>query len=205
MDKINKKKQEKETRLLETAFDLFITKGINETTIQDIVDEAGVAKGTFYLYFKDRYELIETIISIKTLKLFDDAIKASRKMNYQDFTEQFLYIIDFIIEELTKNQQLLKFIYKNLSAGINNLDSKTYNKESPLKATSRPFFDLFVQRAKEDGLHLKNPKVTFFMIIELVGSTCYNSILYQLPLPIDLYKPFLYEAIDKLLKQNRLQ
>lgn len=34
-------------------------KGINATTMQDIADEAGVAKGTIYLYFRDRDELVE--------------------------------------------------------------------------------------------------------------------------------------------------
>lgn len=33
-------------------------KGIDETTIQDIADEAGIAKGTIYVYFRDREELL---------------------------------------------------------------------------------------------------------------------------------------------------
>jgi len=33
-------------------------KGIDETTIQDIADEAGIAKGTVYVYFRDREELL---------------------------------------------------------------------------------------------------------------------------------------------------
>jgi AcrR family transcriptional regulator len=200
MDKINKKKQEKEQRLLEAAFDLFISKGINETTIQDIVDEAGVAKGTFYLYFKDRYEVIDAIISMKTLKLFDDAINQSRQIDYKDFTKQFLFIIDYIIDELTANQQLLKFIYKNLSAGIQSIDFKMKTQSNNKNNISKSIFEMFTQRAQEEGLHLKDPKVTFFMIIELVGSTCYNAILFNSPLPIQAYKPYLYEAIEKLLK-----
>ncbi|MDF2613943.1 MAG: TetR family transcriptional regulator [Clostridia bacterium] len=200
MSKINKKKQEKEQKLLDTAFNLFISKGINETTIQDIVDEAGVAKGTFYLYFKDRFEIVEAIISIKTVKLFNDAINASRKMNYTNFIEQFLFIIDYIINELTKNQQLLKFIYKNLSAGINSNYFKEDLKEELKGNVSKAIFEMFMKRASEDGLRLQNPKVTFFMIIELVGSTCYHSILFNEPLPIEEYKPYLYQAIRKLLE-----
>lgn len=34
-------------------------KGIAAATMQDIADEAGVAKGTIYLYFRDRDELVE--------------------------------------------------------------------------------------------------------------------------------------------------
>ena len=46
-------KKDKENRLLATAFDLFTKKGVNNTSIQDIADSAGVGKGAFYLYFKD--------------------------------------------------------------------------------------------------------------------------------------------------------
>ena len=33
-------------------------KGVKDTSIQEIVDGADVAKGTFYLYFKDKYEVM---------------------------------------------------------------------------------------------------------------------------------------------------
>ena len=48
---------DKESRLLNTAFKLFTEKGMKDTSIQDIEDNANVAKGTFYLYFKDKYEI----------------------------------------------------------------------------------------------------------------------------------------------------
>ena len=50
-------KEEKENRLLNTAFRLFTEKGIKETSIQEIVDNASVAKGTFYLYFRGQFEI----------------------------------------------------------------------------------------------------------------------------------------------------
>ena len=57
MGKIDNNKKYKKETLLNTAFDLFTTKGINKTSISDIVDNAGVAKGTFYLYFSDKYDI----------------------------------------------------------------------------------------------------------------------------------------------------
>ena len=62
MGKVEVKKQKKKDALFNTAFELFTTKGTNQTTISDIVNKAGVAKGTFYLYFKDKYDII--ILSI---------------------------------------------------------------------------------------------------------------------------------------------
>ena len=195
MGKIKEKQQQKRQMLLETAFHLFTSKGINETTIQDIAREAGVAKGTFYLYFKDKYDLIEKLRARKAAKLFEEAVRFSRSQEYENFTEQFLIIVDYIIDELTENRDLLKFIYKNLSmGGINIRLEGEEETHSPVS-----IFEMFEQRALEDKLNLENPKAVFFMIIELVGSTCYTSILLNVPLPIEEYKPYLYEAIKKLL------
>ena len=57
MGKIDNNKKQKEDALLNTAFDLFTKQGIQKTSISDIVNQAGVAKGTFYLYFKDKYDI----------------------------------------------------------------------------------------------------------------------------------------------------
>ena len=71
-------KEEKENRLLNTAFRLFTEKGIKETSIQEIVDNASVAKGTFYLYFRDKYEIRDILIQIQNTKRFsyDDLMLA---------------------------------------------------------------------------------------------------------------------------------
>src|ERR1044071_7159370 len=44
----------------EATMRVIARKGIAAATMQEIADEAGVAKGTIYLYFKDRDELVET-------------------------------------------------------------------------------------------------------------------------------------------------
>lgn len=195
MGTIKEKQQKKRQLLFEKAFQLFTSKGINETTIQDIVQEAGIAKGTFYLYFKDKYDLIDKLRRRKIAKLFEDAVHASRKENKTDFIDQFLTIIDYIIDEFIDNPDLLKFIYKNLSLGIYNIEIE----EDVTLHQTTPIFELFKQRVQEEKLPIEDPYTCFFMIIELVGATCYNSILLNLPLPIQDFKPHLYQAIRKLL------
>ncbi len=195
---ILEQKNEKENRLLDTAFKLFTEKGIKSTSIQEIVDNAKVAKGTFYLYFKDKYEIRDVLISKKSEKLFSEALSRMRKNYLKDFSDQIIFIINYVIDELTKNPLLLKFISKNLSWGVYNetiikLYDKPENKEDGLYA-------LFLKGVEENHIELKNPKVTLFMIIELVSSTCFDSILYKNPLPIEEYKPFLYDAIRNFLK-----
>ena len=76
MGKLEMKKQKKKDALFNTAFELFTTKGTNQTTISDIVNKAGVAKGTFYLYFKDKYDIRNKLVSHKTSELFYQAYRA---------------------------------------------------------------------------------------------------------------------------------
>lgn len=194
---ITEQKNEKENRLLETAFKLFTEKGMKSTSIQDIVDNAKVAKGTFYLYFKDKYEIRDILITKKSEKLFSEALSKMRKNKIEDFSDQIIFIINYVIDELVKNPLLLKFISKNLSWGVyNETIIKLYDKQ---EKRQDGLYTLFLKGVEENHIALKNPKVTLFMMIELVSSTCFDAILYQNPLPIEEYKPYLYETIRNLL------
>ena len=196
-------KEEKENRLLNTAFRLFTEKGIKETSIQEIVDNASVAKGTFYLYFRDKYEIRDILIVKKSQKLFEDSLKSLRKNYISDFSDSINYIINYVIDELTKNPLLLKFISKNLSWGVyNKAVLNIYDKTGNDTNNELTLHDLFINGIKDNNIKLSNPDVTLFMIIELVGSTCFNSILYKEPLPIEEYKPYLYKTIRNLIKSE---
>ena len=47
----------------EAAMRVVSRKGYDHVTVQDIADEAGVAKGTVYLYFKSREDVLEKTMS----------------------------------------------------------------------------------------------------------------------------------------------
>lgn len=54
MGKIEVNKKQKKESLLNTAFSLFTSKASRRLRFQVFLDNAGVAKGTFYLYFSDK-------------------------------------------------------------------------------------------------------------------------------------------------------
>ena len=118
MKKVELNKKKKQDALLNTAYQLFTEKGFQKTSISDIVNEAGVAKGTFYLYFKDKYDLRDKLIAFKASQLFDDAHKALDAAVIPDFEEEILFVTDYIIERFQNQQGLMKFLSKNLSWGV---------------------------------------------------------------------------------------
>lgn len=189
------KKNAKENRLLEAAYKEFTTKGVNNTSIQDIVESAGVAKGTFYLYFKDKYDLQNKLITKKSRELFNDALKELANNYITSFADQLIFVINHVIDYLKNEPILINFISKDLSLGFysDKLSNLLENKALGVN-------DVFMEAIKKNKVKLKNPEVTLFMIIELVSSTCFTSISKNYPLSIEEYKPYLYDTIRMMLK-----
>lgn len=57
-----KEHDERKTEILDTAKSLFLSKGYDKTTINDILKAIGIAKGTFYHYFKSKEEVMEAVV-----------------------------------------------------------------------------------------------------------------------------------------------
>lgn len=194
MSKVQENKQFKRERLLSSAYSLFIRKGINNTSINDITEDAGVAKGTFYLYFKDKWDIQDIVIMEKSKLLFDEAIIDTRNKNLKSFPEKLINTIDYIINSFINNKDLMILINKNLSTGVygNDLFNIFDEQHNNIR-------EMFENELKEYNKKIKRPDIVLFMIIELVSSCVYNSILYDKPLPIDEYKLYLYNEIKKMI------
>ncbi|WP_042346204.1 TetR family transcriptional regulator [Bacillus massiliigorillae] len=108
------KKAEKYHRILSAAIEIISEKGIEKTSISDIVKASGVAQGTFYLYFSSKSALIPAIaeeLLEKTLQ------RIQEKVEEQNATIK--EVIEIMIREhfeLTKqNQRVITLCYAGLA------------------------------------------------------------------------------------------
>ena len=53
---------DRKQQVLLTAQQLFVEKGFSATSVQDILDEAKISKGTFYNYFSSKNECLIAIL-----------------------------------------------------------------------------------------------------------------------------------------------
>lgn len=67
--KVNNKKKE----ITDVAYKLFIKKGYENTSVDEIIKELGIAKGTFYYYFETKEELLENVIN----EILDKEVEAA--------------------------------------------------------------------------------------------------------------------------------
>ncbi len=59
-----KKGERRKQELLEIAYRLFLSRGYENTSVDDIIDEASIAKGTYYYYFNSKEQTLEEVIGM---------------------------------------------------------------------------------------------------------------------------------------------
>lgn len=185
------KKQLKEEELFLAAYDLFLKNGIEKTSIDDITKNAKVAKGTFYLYFSDKYDILNKLILQKSNEIIREGLAKTNAFGSKDFKERTLFFIDYIINYLKDNVSLLKLINKNISWGLYRkaiMKPEAYN-------NVKKVLDIFVKNLTKSGMNEEEAEMTLFMIFELVGSICFTTIILKEPTDIESIKPILFKKI----------
>ncbi len=68
----------KRSQIIEGARRVFIDKGFEAASMNDITRAAGVSKGTIYVYFANKEELFEALIEEERGAIFDDLYDGAR-------------------------------------------------------------------------------------------------------------------------------
>ena len=197
-ERVEEKKKQKQEALLMSAFELFTSKGINNTSISDIAKQAKMAKGTFYLYFKDKYDIRDRLIANKASRLFERAEEAMRKEEFSTLEEKVVFLVNHVVDQLNENKALMRFISKNLSWAV-------FSHIRISNMGNIKFMDIFDEILGESNRKFRQKELMIYMIVELVSASCYSVILYGTPCSLEELKAELDKTICGLLKQFEVE
>lgn len=107
--------QEKKQKILKSAQKEFARVPFAETSIKNIVEDAGIARGSFYQYFESKEDLLEYIISNHTT-MVNKSIEEKFYSTNGDIFEVFISIYDNVIEKciIKEDMELYKNILENM-------------------------------------------------------------------------------------------
>jgi AcrR family transcriptional regulator len=109
---------ERKTQILNAAEGVFTKKGFDEARMDDIAEKTGLSKGTLYLYFKSKEELIIAILDRLFGDLFDQ-FKA-RKIDELSATEAIWQFTEAAIRDYKKMLILMPIAYEFLALAFRN-------------------------------------------------------------------------------------
>ncbi len=88
-------KQDTRQRIIEIASTLFYDKGYNLTGINEIIEEAGIAKATLYSHFRSKEDLFLAYLDAKDKQLIEDLRKFIARKRVGD--NQLIGVLEFLI------------------------------------------------------------------------------------------------------------
>lgn len=107
------KAQQKRDLIIKSSLFSFNKLGYHDSRIEDIIREAGVGKGTFYLYFKNKEEVViaildQFLLEIKTtldwVQLNIEDVKSLRKLFLEEASK--------LSKTFIKNQEAARFLFR---------------------------------------------------------------------------------------------
>ena len=107
---MNRKRREQ--LILDAAVRVFARQGYEETSVSEIIDEARVARGTFYLYFKSKKNIFSALLDRFLTDLSRDIakIKAAEGPAEFDLAQRVRIQASDLISTITQNKLLAKIL-----------------------------------------------------------------------------------------------
>ncbi len=108
------------THILESSKAIFSSKGYYEAHVEDIIKAAGVGKGTFYLYFKNKEEIFVSLL-VRFLEEWEEVVlRDSERLRSDDILEYFMTLIKRSLLFFQEHEDLCN-IYLRVGPGITSL------------------------------------------------------------------------------------
>jgi len=103
----------KEEKIIQAAIEVFREKGIEKTKVSDIVKAAGIAQGTFYLYFPSRLSVMPAIANAmveKIIAAINDGISKQ-----EPFAKQLEKVVDIVFSLTEEYRDVFALIYAGIT------------------------------------------------------------------------------------------
>jgi AcrR family transcriptional regulator len=157
--RISKEAEERRNEILDKAEMLFFTKGYVRTTVNDILQEIGIAKGTFYYYFKSKEEVMDAVVT----RFIDAGVDAAKIIAADPKLSVHEKLLRIIMEQKPDSERKGRII-EQFHQGENALIHQKSLAETILKLT--PVLTVVIEQGIEESLfHCPYPKETMEFLL----------------------------------------
>jgi AcrR family transcriptional regulator len=163
--RIVKKYDERYAEFLDVAQDLFYRKGYEQTSVQEIIDNIGVAKGAFYHYFASKVALLDALVmrlSTQEAAMLQPLVADRSLRAMEKFVRFFEHLNSFEVANREFLLDAIRVLYQDENALLR---AKAQAQTTTLLA---PLLAQIIQQGIDEGVFaLDYPDITAEILIEL--------------------------------------
>jgi AcrR family transcriptional regulator len=109
--RVTKDPEVRRKELIETAEELFRTKGCEETSVSDIVRKVGVAQGTFYYYFESKDDILDAVLDHYLRDHLERTVRDIIADGSKDALQKLQQVISATLSFQTGEKNLIEFLH----------------------------------------------------------------------------------------------
>lgn len=171
---------DKRDRIIYASMEVFREKGIEKAKVSDIVKKAGIAQGTFYLYFPSRLSVMPYIAQ----KMVEETVTGlqERVKKKDSFKVQMDQIVEVIFFQIQAYRDIFPFIYSGL---------QETNHLREWEEIYLPFYEWMSDYLKDQQKNGKirenlDPQRTAKLMIALIETTAEQNYWYDSPQEVSI-------------------
>lgn len=180
--------------LLDAAVGVFREKGIGAATIADIASAAGVAKGTFYLYFDTKEHLLGALKERFVDELVDHAAALFERVGKDDWWALAETTVESLIDFMLDHRDMIHVFAQE------GITPESYKVFADCENKLRMMFSAGIQAGMEAGAYrVTDPYMAATMLDHAIQGTVEHAILYDGHLDRDRLVAAAKELMHKVL------
>ncbi|MGJ7922357.1 TetR/AcrR family transcriptional regulator [Neobacillus sp. LXY-4] len=186
---------DRKQHVIKTAHHLFIEKGFQNTSIQDIIEHSGISKGTFYNYFSSKNELLIALFKMIYKKLEQDR---NELLMGQDPANIEIFIKQIEMQMKTNRANKLVSLFEEVNFS-NDVELKQFIKLGNLRMLGwlyYRFIDLFGEDKKP---YLLDCAIMFMGILQ--HNIKFNAMAYDMNTSVHHVVRYSVDRIVKLVSE----
>lgn len=107
------KPQVRREQILQAATSVFAEKGYHRASVTDIINAAGIARGTFYLYFEGKREIFAELVDVLTVRLLGCMKRVDMSPGSPPWLDQIRANVMRIAQILIEERELTLILYNH--------------------------------------------------------------------------------------------
>ena len=151
--KREKNKKNNREIIIKSGIDVFLEKGINQTTVRDIIRKTNLASGTFYNYFRSKEEVLVAALDDAAVEI--GQVMRDQRKKARNLEEFILFQMDPFLKFAKEHSSIFLILNSNLNM------VESFSIETPMMTLELEYLKEDVIAGIEKGI-LPNIDVDYF-------------------------------------------
>ncbi len=148
-----KQKEQLRNEIILESLKLFEQKGLNAVSVDEITQKTGIAKGTFYLYFKSKADLIRAVFE-EGLRQLEESVASAVTKKASDAREELRNVVIAQLEFFQEHGDIITLLLSRSGSASHDSTTEAWDENrARFRAATTLLYEEIIRRGQAQGCY----------------------------------------------------